>query len=427
MKKYITIVLVCFSSYVFSQANKADVDYNRWSFEVNVGQNKAVKPFAPGYFSSNPSKSVNFSGFNHYDLGVRYMLSNAFGLKLDYGFDKFTNQSGAGSLPFHTKQNRFGFQGVMNLGRLMHFEMFTERLGLLTHFGLHLSQFSVKEGINVDAIEANAGLMFGITPQVRLSKRLVLTADFTVVNNVRQHLNWDGSVAVTSDNLSGVLYNSSIGLTYYFGKQNKHADWYVSESAIDKGNAEAIKRIEAIENQMNDTDRDGIVDYLDAENNTPSGVAVDSKGRFYDTNKNGTPDEMEKSTEDVQHLLLHSEKVLAVENDLVEKGLVNLFFDVNSTIPNEGSSNSLYIILNYLQKNPTSKVKLYGFADKRGDEVLNKNLSSQRAKKVFDFLVSNAIPASRVSIEGVGSDTNFIDNSVTSLTLSRRVSLQIVE
>jgi OOP family OmpA-OmpF porin len=433
MRNLVYIAIVCSSiGSVFAQETTESKDkklYNRWSFEVQAGQNKPVRPFATGYYSSDPSKYFNFSGANHYDIGVRYMLSNAFGLKLDYARDQFTQQSDAGSLSFDTHLNRFGLQGVMNLGRLLRFESFTNRVGILAHAGVHVSQFSVNEGTNKNVTEDNGGVMFGITPQVRLTKWMALTGDFTVINNVRQHLNWDGSAATSAENLSGVLYNTSLGLTFYLGKKDKHADWYTKEDEVLKLptiDEEARKRLDEIETLMNDTDRDGVLDYLDAENNTPGGVAVDAKGRFIDINKNGTPDEMEprNGTENSNTQII---KVLATENDLVEKGLINVFFDVNSPTPNEGSSNNLYIILHYMQNNPLAKVKLYGFADKRGDEALNKNLSTQRAQTVNDFLIANGIASSRVSLEGVGADTKFMDNSESSLTLARRVSVEIIK
>lgn len=430
MKKFIFFIAVSSFGTLLGQEDtdtKYKNLYNRWSFEVNAGQNKPIRPFASGYYSADPTKYFNFSGMNHYDIGVRYMLSNAFGLKLDYATDQFMEQSGAGSLSFDTKLNRFGLQGVINLGRLLRFESFTNRVGILTHAGLHVSKFSVNEGTNKNITEDNGGIMFGITPQVRLTKWVALTADFTVINNVRQHLNWDGSNASSETNLSGVLYNTSVGLTFYIGKKDKHADWFIKEDELSKLptiDEEARKRLDTITTLMNDTDRDGIADYLDAENNTPGGVAVDAKGRFIDINKNGTPDEMEpKVGKEIASTQIN--KVISAENDFVEKGLINVFFDVNSAKPNDGSSNNLFIILHYLQNNPTAKVKLYGFADKRGDEALNKNLSIQRVQKVYDFLIANAIAASRVSIEGVGADTKFLDNSEASLTLARRVSIQI--
>lgn len=430
MKKIIFFIAIISFKTLFAQEiidTKDKSLYNRWSIEVNVGQNKPVRPFATGYYSSDPTKYFNFSGVNHYDIGVRYMLSNTFGLKLDYAIDQFTEQSGAGSLSFDTKLNRFGLQGVMNLGRLLRFESFTNRIGLLTHAGLHVSKFSVNEGTNKNVTEDNGGIMFGITPQIRLTKWMALTGDFTVVNNVRQHLNWDGSYASSEENLSGVLYNTSVGLTFYLGKKDKHADWYNKEDVLSKLptiDEEARKRLDKIENLMNDTDRDGIVDHLDAENNTPGGVAVDAKGRFIDTNKNGTPDEMEpKNGKEIATTQLN--KVFSAENELVESGLTNIFFDVNSDIPNTESNNSLYIILHYMQNNPLVKVTLLGFADKRGSEEMNKNLSIRRAQKVYEFLVANKITASRIKIEGNGTDTKFEDDSNTNLNLARRVSIQI--
>ena len=49
-----------------------------------------------------------------------------------------------------------------------------------------------------------------------------------------------------------------------------------------------------METQMNDSDKDGVPDYLDQENNSVAGVAVDTKGRMVDKNNNGVPDELER-------------------------------------------------------------------------------------------------------------------------------------
>jgi OOP family OmpA-OmpF porin len=48
----------------------------------------------------------------------------------------------------------------------------------------------------------------------------------------------------------------------------------------------------AIENKMLDSDKDGVADYLDEEQNTPAGAMVDTKGRSIDKNNN-VPDETE--------------------------------------------------------------------------------------------------------------------------------------
>jgi OOP family OmpA-OmpF porin len=84
-------------------------------------------------------------------------------------------------------------------------------------------------------------------------------------------------------------FNGTVGLTVYLGKNEKHADWVIdNESRFDAINA----RFMAIENKMLDSDKDGVADYLDEEQNTPAGAMVDTKGRSIDKNNN-VPDETE--------------------------------------------------------------------------------------------------------------------------------------
>lgn len=428
MKTYVTTILLstlCFNS--ICAQDKLENDFNRWSVEVNIGQNKAIKPFATGYYSADPSKAFNFSGVNHYTIGVRYMFSNFFGLKADYARDQFTNLKNAGSLPFDTQQNRFGLQGVLNLGHLLRFESFTNRIGILAHAGIHVSQFNVNQGSNKGISENNGGIMFGITPQVRLAKWVALTADFTVVNNVRQHLNWDGSTSSANENLSGTLYNTTLGLTFYLGKKDKHADWYTDADALstlEGTDLDARKRLDEIETLMNDTDRDGVPDYLDVENNTPGGVAVDTKGRFIDKNNNGTPDELEPQNSNGEFTSIPLKKEDAIKA-LVEKGYVNVFFDVNKDDPNAGSTSNVYHIINFLRNYPDAKAKLVGYADVRGNESKNKDLSQRRAHRVYNIIVASGINANRVSIEGQGVDASYPADSKIGLDLARRVSVII--
>ncbi|WP_374540903.1 OmpA family protein [Flavobacterium sp.] len=428
MKTYVTTILLstlCFNS--ICAQDKLENDFNRWSVEVNIGQNKAIKPFATGYYSADPSKAFNFSGVNHYTIGVRYMFSNFFGLKADYARDQFTNLKNAGSLPFDTQQNRFGLQGVLNLGHLLRFESFTNRIGILAHAGIHVSQFNVNQGSNKGISENNGGIMFGITPQVRLAKWVALTADFTVVNNVRQHLNWDGSTSSANENLSGTLYNTTLGLTFYLGKKDKHADWYTDADALstlEGTDLDARKRLDEIETLMNDTDRDGVPDYLDVENNTPGGVAVDTRGRFIDKNNNGTPDELEPQNSNGEFTSIPLKKEDAIKA-LVEKGYVNVFFDVNKDDPNAGSTNNVYHIINFLRNYPDAKAKLVGYADVRGNESKNKELSQRRAQRVYNIIVACGINANRVSIESQGVDASYPADSKIGLDLARRVSVII--
>ena len=64
MKK-IQLLLLIITLQAFSQQKGKNTEFNKWSIELNVGQNKAVRPFTTGYYSSNPNNYFNFSDVNH--------------------------------------------------------------------------------------------------------------------------------------------------------------------------------------------------------------------------------------------------------------------------------------------------------------------------------------------------------------------------
>ncbi len=406
--------------------NESEV--NKWSFEVSFGSNRAVRPFGKGY-NSNEKKFLSTPSINHIDFGFRYMLNSKFGVKTDFGFDSVTNKDGNGSLPFRSMQSRIGVQGVLDFGKILEFDTYSKSIGLLAHGGVQFSQFKSKTDTSQEAIfQTNGGFMIGIAPQLKLSERLIISLDFSVLSNVRQRLNWDGSESDRENNLAGLLYTTSIGLTFYLGKKEIHSDWFipVKKSELDQ---ELLDRIESIETLMNDTDKDGVVDYLDLQNNTASGLTVDTKGQFIDTDKNGYPDELEPKKMEQLKMQQIADAVQQTEDvvfkSLLNNGFVNIFFDVNMVEPNSASNNSLYGIIFLLKKNPTINLKLMGYSDRTGNEKMNLNLSERRVKKVYDFLVSSGISPSRLKIIANGEDNSNNSKSKTALQLARRVSIMM--
>ena len=325
MNKFFTAVVILFvtsftwaqteienNKYVYIEKVKKDsiYNFNTWSLELNVGTNKAIRPFAVGYSASGDNRFFNFTGFNHFDIGVRKMLNTKFGFKFDFGADIIESQDGkTDSKTYHSNQYKIAFQGIFNLGRLLGFETFTKRIGLLLHGGPQAAIFHGKEPTYKPStteiigyrkhVEYNGGYMLGLTPQFRITDRLVATGDFSVMVNSRQHLNWDGSYSNDETNLSGVMNNISLGLTYYFGKKQKHADWYVENENSYYLIQESINKLGKL---TVDTDKDGVNDDLDLQNNTPKDVAVDSRGRFIDLNRNNVPDELDPKLNPIEEI-----------------------------------------------------------------------------------------------------------------------------
>jgi OmpA-OmpF porin, OOP family len=427
-KLFLSFLIFSYTVVAQNKTTAKEVDYNRWSVEVSAGQNKPERPYAAGYFSSDPNKYFNFSGVKHVDFGVRYMFNPYFGAKLDFGYDIIKNLSGTASLPFDTKQYRVGLQGVVNAGRVLKFETFTNRMGLLLHGGLQVSQLAPQMGVNKGVTEDNGGLILGLTPQLRITNRLVLSGDFSMLSNVRQHFNWDGSVSDPSNNLTGTLFNTSLGLTLYLGKKDTHADWYSEKEAkvvsVDKYNDKELKkRIEDLERKNVDIDKDGVPDYLDLQNDTVYGLKVDAQGRFIDENKNGIPDEKEENQEEIKPFNPTEDPEY---NAIMEFEYNIMYYDMSRVDPNKESRQKLKFVIDYLQKNPEYKVQLNGYTDNLGTVQSNNLLSDRRVAKLKNILESFNISGDRIKIEGKGIDTTYSFSS-NGEPLARRVNIIILK
>jgi OOP family OmpA-OmpF porin len=106
---------------------------------------------------------------------------------------------------------------------------------------------------------------------------------------------------------------------------------------------------------------------------------------------------------------------------------INIFFEVNEDMPNKGSENNIHLLAQYLKNNPESKIKLIGFADVRGGELNNLDLSKRRATKIKNFLVSTGVNENRMRISAEGVDTTYPSSSKTGLDLARRVSVILIK
>ena len=72
-------------------------------------------------------------------------------------------------------------------------------------------------------------------------------------------------------------------------------------------------------------------------------------------------------------------------------------------------------------------VKVVGHTDSIGSDAYNQGLSERRAKSVADFLVSQGIPAGKVTTEGFGESQSVADNaSDAGRAQNRRVELHVV-
>ncbi|MBF4485337.1 MULTISPECIES: OmpA family protein [unclassified Flavobacterium] len=385
--------------------------YNKWSLELNGGLNKPLRAITPGYSTETASPF-------HADLGVRYMFNPKFGLKLDVGYDQFQERDNTPE--FDSKYYRASLQGVINLGRALNFETWTNTFGLLAHGGFGVSQLSNDDGF--DGKDYMAHGIMGLTGQVRLSNRIALTGDLTGIVNGRQNHNFDGHGVPTTGSLDGVLLNASVGLTFYLGKNEKHADWYSEEN--ERLN-QLENRVTTIETGLIDTDKDGVADLYDLEPNTVSGVAVNTKGQSIDTNQNGVPDELESY---LDKTYVRQGSQTATNNtveELINGGYVNVYFDFNSSKPTNASLSGVDFLVKYLKNNPGKSADIVGYADEIGSSSYNTELSRKRAEAVKKVAQNAGIDASRLNVIANGEDTSVNKDSKEARQIVRRVTFKV--
>ena len=403
-------------------ANAQVQNFNKWSIEANTGFGKPITPYTPGYFSSNDDTYFAFNKINHFNIGTRYMFSTYFGIRMGVTYVSIANAAGSSSNLFENEFYKIDFQGVINMGHVLNFDQFTSKLGLLAHFGPQINKLNIKEGDFAGKMDSNGGFIIGITPQFKITDRVVLNADFSYTVNFRQHLNWDGdNYAPKNKNLNGIMHDLTIGFTYYLGKNKQHADWDWNDLALIK--TKKMLDYEAkIQDLQKDTDKDGIPDYLDLEKNTAAGSIVDSKGRkvvienIVDKNKESVSNTSVSNTSN----LTQKEKDFG---SIFEDGNNEVFFDFNQVNPNKDSKKKIVAIIAYMKKYPESKATLNGYTDNRGGEEFNRRLGLRRSEKVKEIMVLYGIDPLRISLVSKGIDELMSEdkNDLQSLELARRV------
>jgi outer membrane protein OmpA-like peptidoglycan-associated protein len=55
-----------------------------------------------------------------------------------------------------------------------------------------------------------------------------------------------------------------------------------------------------------------------------------------------------------------------------------------------------------MTKNTTTQIEIGGHTDSEGSETHNNQLSQNRAKAVYDYLISNGVKAERLTYKGYG-------------------------
>lgn len=107
--------------------------------------------------------------------------------------------------------------------------------------------------------------------------------------------------------------------------------------------------------------------------------------------------------------------------------LKNVFFDVDKWELKPESKAELDKLIFFLVKNPSVKIELGGHTDNSGKKEWNKTLSTNRAKSVYDYVITNGkIPATRLSYKGYAESKPKVANDTPEhKAMNRRTEFKV--
>lgn len=110
---------------------------------------------------------------------------------------------------------------------------------------------------------------------------------------------------------------------------------------------------------------------------------------------------------------------------LLQAGIeMDLLFRTDEYVLSRSTGGRLGQLAATIAGNPDIQIRLDGFADERGDETYNQELSVRRVEHVRDLLVSYGIPSENITVSAHG-ESPAVDATVDSYALERRVSLTL--
>lgn len=107
--------------------------------------------------------------------------------------------------------------------------------------------------------------------------------------------------------------------------------------------------------------------------------------------------------------------------------LKNIFFDYDKYELKEESIPELKKAIEFLKYNPSLYVEIGGHTDDQGSAEYNLELSKQRARSVYDYLVEHGIPPGRLTYKGYGFEQPIATNETEEgRAMNRRTEFKII-
>jgi len=113
--------------------------------------------------------------------------------------------------------------------------------------------------------------------------------------------------------------------------------------------------------------------------------------------------------------------------DLADRLTADVLFRTGSDALEPQAEHRLSELAGVLEEIQGARVELHGFADPRGDESCNRDLSERRARRVEEVLIAGGLDATRLTVVAHGeSDSTALEGDQDAYAWERRVTLSLV-
>lgn len=172
------------------------------------------------------------------------------------------------------------------------------------------------------------------------------------------------------------------------------------------------------------SDADAVPDFRDLCPDTGPGVAVDADGCPLDADSDGVANRRDAcpatplgARVDERGCPLSGERIAIV---------TNINFDFDRTNIRGDVEKRLARVIQLLKEMPELDVEIVGYTDNIGSVEYNLGLSLRRAESVRDYIVSQGVNRSRLSVAGRGMADPFVPNSTPEgRAVNRRVEFVV--
>lgn len=385
------------------------------------------------YFSTTEDYRILYAGSALLKDEI-YFEGAAYGAELNLIFS-FTNL-------YKTKNTKWNAAGYFGVGYQQYDSRLYERDLTGTLPDNLLVDFGKNPARDGNDLASSIYLSAQLGIKRRLSKRLDLEFRTGIYFNYEDHLD----ATISNKQVWETFFVSSVGLAFKLGKKKVYSIWNEQNS-----DANSFKII--------DTDKDGVMDELDIEPNTPAGIMVYGNGKAVDADKDGIPDHKDKCPleygslenegcptlidSDGDGVLDDSDLCPSTVGPIENKGCpeqeaakpeninqqiavlaTSIYFDTNSDRLKNISYTNIDNIIRLMKKIPNAKFIIEGHTDNRNSDRFNLLLSQKRAEQVRKYMIKSGIDIKRLQAKGYGeSRPKFSNENAGGRQLNRRVEI----